>query len=629
MVRSDEVALYAVETKSESIILDSPISSARNTPGKGRDGGRRRGTAAYDMVWVGVINTQRGRDGQFGFASFNFWPMLLTTRIRKDSGDVEGDVRREAFGLTVELDGRFPLHVGCGACEKIWKLGDVAIGTCLHLVFGPSESQPNKVRTRLFDLECPSEEYINKEDGARGVSAKNSYKVSSERNGNLSMHYDSNYSSNGEATSFGLKLLRTRGFTDLNEPIPVEEPSSSACVGFNQRGVEVLQDLEVESRQNGGEFSNKFENEIPENSNGVSTVTSHGLDPMSVHSWSDAAHSEILSVSSRAIFNGNLSQNGSRTYGQLNTTSTALLQDHDIIRGKLLVDSNSRSLPSSLPWMMGEKSTIDLNAGTMAADGYEIEEISRSDFASVNGSINQNSNGELSWLRAPRPSYVKPNKDVEVLMIQSIRKVILVILQAVQSFLVSLFLKIYAKIRLRTPLKPSSHASAIDGVNSDTTRGPLSAADTSSDNPNANAGRIDLNLCAAEKGIEDTQLTSFSVRTTNVRIARIDLEMPVNTEMGTRDTLDYKSVENNPTKPSNLLHGEVEQSPGLTSVSVALAAEALIVISSSCVIDLRQNAGSDKSEVSASDSLLWFAEIVTTCRSDTENDVGSIRSRDA
>ncbi|XP_039003721.1 uncharacterized protein LOC120130577 [Hibiscus syriacus] len=153
--------------------------------------------------------------------------------------------------------------------------------------------------------------------------------------------------------------------------------------------------------------------EIPENSNGVSTVTSHGLDPMSVHSWSDAAHSEILSVSSRAIFNGNLSQNGSRTYGQLNTTSTALLQDHDIIRGKLLVDSNSRSLPSSLPWMMGEKSTIDLNAGTMAADGYEIEEISRSDFASVNGSINQNSNGELSWLRAPRPSYVKPNKDVE------------------------------------------------------------------------------------------------------------------------------------------------------------------------------------------------------------------------
>ncbi|XP_038997996.1 uncharacterized protein LOC120123067 [Hibiscus syriacus] len=414
------------------------------------------------------------------------------------------------------------------------------------------ESQPNKVRTRLFELESPAGEYINNEGGARGVSAKGSYEVSGERNGNLSMLYDSNYSSNGEATSFDLKLKRTRGFTDLNEPIPVEESSSSACVGiptnvscskkevqrkdllsmsqlllaFNQRGVEVFPepgkarerwislinpDLEVGSRQNGGGFSNKFENgqprsngsfhpedlqaphksvqvettearpamflsfnenkrgmfgkrkifgiEIPENGNGVSTVTSHGLDQLSVHSWSDAAHSEILSVSSRAKFNGNSSHNRSWTYGQLNT---------------------------------------------------------------------------------------------------------------------------------------------------------------SSDHPNANAGRIDLNLCVTEKGIEDIRSTS-SVRT-NVRIAEIDLEMPMNSEMGTKDTLDYKSLENNLTKPSNVLHGEVDETLGLTSASVA--AEALIAISSSCVSYLHQNARSDKSEVSASDSLLWFAEIVTSCRSDTENDVG-------
>ncbi|XP_038994564.1 uncharacterized protein LOC120118608 [Hibiscus syriacus] len=423
---------------------------------------------------------------------------------------------------------------------------------------------------------------------------------------------------------------------------------SQLLLGFNQRGVEVLQDLEVESRQNGGGFSNKFENgqprsnvsfypedlhvsqksvqaetnearpavflsfnqnkrgmfgkrenfgiEIPENSIGMSTVTSHGLDPMSVHSWSDAAHSEILSVSSRAIFNGNSSRNGSWTYGQLNTSSTALLQDHYITRGKLLVDSNSRSLPSSLaeglaqndflgafdckkprackslPWMMEAKSAIDLNAGTMAADGYEIEEISGSDFASVNGSIKQNSNGGLSWLRAPRPSYVKPNKDVEGSRVDdpkhrkndtsySSSSTKLLGFSVTENICQDL-------PSPNMPLKPSSHASAIDGVNSDMTRRPLLVADTSSDNPNANAGRIDLNLRVTGKGIEDIQSTSFSVRT-NVRIAEIDLEMPVKTKMGTRDTLDYKSLENSLTRPSNLLHVEADQSPGLTSVSVA------------------------------------------------------------
>ncbi|KAE8706746.1 hypothetical protein F3Y22_tig00110388pilonHSYRG00181 [Hibiscus syriacus] len=392
--------------------------------------------------------------------------------------------------------------------------------------------------------------------------------------------------------------------------------------------------------------------EIPENGNGVSTVTSHGLDQLSVHSWSDAAHSEILSVSSRAKFNGNSSHNRSWTYGQL--SSTALLQDHDITRGKLLGDSNSISLPSSLaeglaqndflsafnckkpracsppigfcsqngieskidseefahrgpkssfkslPWMMEAKSTIDLNADTTAAD--------------------TNSNGGFSWLRATRPSNVKPNKDVEV------------------SHEINFIDRIEMRIRdsLSTAHvddpkhRKSDTATAIDGVNSDMTEGPLSikcgqqclfeglVADTSSDHPNANAGRIDLNLCVTEKGIEDIRSTS-SVRT-NVRIAEIDLEMPMNSEMGTKDTLDYKSLENNLTKPSNVLHGEVDETLGLTSASVA--AEALIAISSSCVSYLHQNARSDKSEVSASDSLLWFAEIVTSCRSDTENDVG-------
>ncbi|KAK8607162.1 hypothetical protein V6N13_052906 [Hibiscus sabdariffa] len=583
---------------------------------------------------------------------------------------------------------------------------------------------------------------------------------------------DSNYSSKGEATTFDLNLKGTCGFSDLSEPIPVEEASSSACVGipssiscskmevqkkdlssmsplllgFNQRGAEVFQepgkakerwislinpDLGVESRQNGRGFSNKFENgrprsngsfrpedlhapgksvqvettearfamflsydqnkretfgkqkifgiEIPEKSNGASTVTSHGLDLLPVHSWSDAVHSEILSVSSWAKLNGTSSQNGSWTYGQLNTSSTALLQDHDITRGKLLVDNNSRSLPSfrteglarndffcasdckepracsplvgfcnqngiaskfaseefahhgpkisvkSLPWMMEEKSTIDLNATTMAAEGYEIEEISRSDFASVSGSMKQNSNGGLSWLRTTIPSNAKPNNNVEDSRVGDAkhRKSDTSYSSSSTKLLgFSVSENICRDLPLpNTPLKPSSPASAIDGVTFDMIHGSSSrkygqkcpfegmATDTSSVNPNANAGRIDLNLCVTEEGIEDIHSTSSSVRT-NVRIA----EMPV--EMGTKDTSDYEPLENNLMKPSNLLRSELS--------SVSVAAEALIAISSSsCVINLHQNVGSDESELSASDSLLWFAEIVTSCRSDTENDVRS------
>ncbi|KAK8717126.1 hypothetical protein V6N13_044407 [Hibiscus sabdariffa] len=608
---------------------------------------------------------------------------------------------------------------------------------------GSLESWPNKVQTRLFDLESPAREYINNEDGARGVSGKRSY--------------DSNYSSNGEATSLNLNLKRTHGFTDLNEPILVEEASTSACVGipsniscFNQRGAEFFQehgkarerwislinpDLEDESRQYGG-FSNEFENgqtrrngsfhpedlhaphksvqseitkarpaifllsgqnkremfgkrkffgvEIPENSNGASAVTSHGLDPLPVHSWSDAAHSEILSVSSRAKFYGNSNQNVSQTYNLLNTT--ALLKDHDITKDKFLVDSNSGSLPGfqaeglarndpfcasdckepggcgqlvgfcnqngirenkfafeqfahhgpkisfkSLPWMMEAKSTIDLNAGTMAAN----EEISRSDFVSVNGSIKQNSNVGLSWLRATRPSNAKPNKDVESLVDDLKHRY-----SETSYSLSSRKLGFSASENVcrdlpspNTPLKSSSPASAIDGDDFGTTPDPLSrkceqqclvegtVADKRPVNLNANVGCIDLNLSVTDEGIGDVQSASSSVRT-NVRIAKIDLEMPVNTEMGTKDTVNYKSLENNLTKLSNLLHGEVDESRGFLSVSVA--AEALIAISSSCVIDLHQNACSDELEVSPpSDLLLWFAEIVTSCMSDTGNEAGS------
>ncbi|KAK8673611.1 hypothetical protein V6N13_111935 [Hibiscus sabdariffa] len=552
---------------------------------------------------------------------------------------------------------------------------------------------------------------------------------------------------------------------------------SPLCLGFNQRGAEFFQEhskarerwislINPDCRQY-GEFSNKFENgqtrsngsnhqedfhaprksvqfettkarpaifllgdqnkremfgkrkifgvEIHENSSGASAVTSHGLDPQPVHSWSDAAHSEILSVSSQAKFYGNLNQNGSRTYSLLNASSTALLQDHDTTKDKFLVDSNSGSLPGfqaeglarndlfcasdckeprgcgqlvgfcnqngiseskfafeqfahhgpkigfkSLPWMMEAKSTIDLNAGTMAADGNKNEEISRSDFVSVNGSIKQNSNVGLSWLRATRPSKAKPKKDVEY----SHQTYLDSLQNCSQQFIDRTEMRIQDSLPTalvddlkhrnsdtsysssstkhgfsvsenvcrdlpspNTPLKPSSPASAIDGDDFDTVPDPLSrkceqqclvegtVADKRPVNLNANVGCIDLNLSVIDEGIGDVQSASSSVRT-NVRIAKIDLEM------GSKDTVNYKSLENNLTKLSNLLHGEVDESRGFLSVSVA--AEALTAISSSCAFDLHKNAVSDELEVSASDLLLWFAEIVTSCMSDTENDAGCL-----
>ncbi|XVF16693.1 hypothetical protein REPUB_Repub10bG0054200 [Reevesia pubescens] len=691
------------------------------------------------------------------------------------------------------------------------------------------ESHCNKVQT-LFDLECPAEEYINNEEVGRGVSAvsgvesyhlKRSYEVPGQRDGNLSMHYNSNYSCNGEVSGFNLNLKRTRGFTDLNEPILVEEASTSVCVGspgnitcskeevrrknlssvshshlgFHQWAAEVSQEphkarergislnnphLEAERRQNGW-FSNKFENgqtrsngsflledlhapcnlvrvettealsamfllsdqnkretfkkqklfgvEIPEKSNGASAVASHTVDPLPVCSRSAAANSEIISCSSRTKVSGNLSQTllgnpGSTTYGLLNTSSTALMQGHDIIKGKLLVDSNSRSLPSlraevspqndfsfgcpsdsresngrcpsvgfcnqngisqsnfsseqsaqpglkisfkPLPWMLEAKSAVDLNMVAKAVDAYQNEENSQSNFVSGNGSIEQSSNGGLSWLRATIPCNAKPTKEVE----GSCRMNLHSLQNCSQQFIDKTAMRIQESLSAtcvddgkhwkseasysststkllgfsisenvcrdllspNSPLKPGSPASAIDGVNFVMTHGPPPpkcgekclveglVAEKRLVNQNDDIKHIDLNLCVIEEGIEEgVQSTSSSIRT-NVRIAKIDLEMPVTIEMGTKVISGCESLQSNLTKPSNFLPAEICESQGPLSVSAA--AEALVAISSSCVITLQQNASSHELKKSSSDSLNWFADIVTSCRSDTENGVES------
>ncbi|XVF60606.1 hypothetical protein PTKIN_Ptkin08bG0061600 [Pterospermum kingtungense] len=650
-----------------------------------------------------------------------------------------------------------------------------------------------KVQSRLFDLERPIE-------GDRGVSAvsglesyhlKRSYEVPHRSGGNFSVHYNGNCNSNGEATSFNLNLKRTRGFTDLNEPILVEEASTSACVGIpefcqeshkaRERGSSLNNlHLDAERRPNGW-FSNKFENgqtrsngsfhpqdlltvckpiqvettnahsagfllsnqingetirkrkifgvEIPEKSNGTSAVASHALDPPPVCSLSDSANPEMLSCSTQTKFSGILNQNllgnlGSRTYGQLSTSSTASMLGHDIVSSKLLVDSNSRSLPSLraevppqndfhfgrpfdskeshgcypsvgfcnqngiieskiaseqsaqhspkgsfklLPWMMEAKFSVDLNMGAAAVDGYENKEIAQSSSVSVNGSIKQNSNGGFSWLRATRPYNLKPVKEVEgshqmdldssqncsQQLIDETAKIIQDSLSATcvddvkrrksdtscsSSITKLLGFPISENVcrdmpSPNSPLQPGPPASTIDGVNFVMTHGPpppqcgqlcLVEGPVSEKrlvNQNVDIRQIDLNLCVIEEGIEeDGQSTSFSMRN-NAGIPKIDLETPVTIEKRTKVASGCEPLESHLTEPSNMLPEEISESQ--ESLSVSVAAEALIAISASCVVNLQQKAGSHDSEISTSDSLHWFAEIVASCWNDIENDVGS------
>lgn len=475
------------------------------------------------------------------------------------------------------------------------------------------------------------------------------------------------------------------------------------------------------SDQINGETNRKrkfFGIEIPEKSNG--TPASHALDPLPVCSRSDSANPEMLSCSTRTKFPGNLNQNllgnpGSRTYGQLTTSSTALMPGHDISSSKLLVDCNSSSIPSLraevlppndfhfgcpsdskesrgcrpsvgfcnqkgiseskiasaqsgqhspkcsfklLPWMMETKSAVDLNVGVMAVDSYENEE-------TVNGSTKQNSNGGFSWLRAIRPSYVKPEKKVEGsheinlnssenCSLQFIDKTAIIIRDSVStcaddvkhrksdtccssSSTKLLGFPISESVcgdlpSPNSPLQPAPPASAID-VNFVMTHDPpppkcgqqcLVEGPVSEKRlvcQNVDIRQIDLNLCVTEEGIEeDVQSTPSSMRN-NARIPMIDLEIPVTIEMETKVTSGCESLANHLTKPSNSLPDETSESQECSSVSTA--AEALIAISASSVINLQQKAGSHDWEISTSDSLHWLAEIVTSCWSDTENDVGS------
>ncbi|OMP00957.1 hypothetical protein COLO4_12251 [Corchorus olitorius] len=482
------------------------------------------------------------------------------------------------------------------------------------------------------------------------------------------------------------------------------------------------------SEQNKRETCQKrkiFGVEIPEKSNGVAAVASHAPDPLPFRSQSEAANSEILSSSSWTKFSGDLSQNllgnpGSRTSDQPNTGSTALMLSHDVIRGKLLAESSSRSLPSSRAQvsakndfdfgfgaacdskdrhvscpsngfcnqngisesnfaseqsaqrgpkvsfkLMESKSAVDLNVDAMAVDSDQNEEISQSNVVSMNGSIKHNSNGGLSWLRATRPCNEKPIKQegshqtnldsLQNCSQHSIEKTAIRIQDSLSatracdaklpkidtgcssSSTKILGFSISQNVSRdlpspNSPLKSASPASAINGVNFLMSHGPQPpksrqqclveglVAEKRWINQNADIRHIDLNLCVIEEGVEEDVRSTPSSKN-NLMIAKIDLEVPVSIEMGSKVTSGCESLESNVTKPIRMPHNEINESEGLLSVSAA--AEALVAISSSCVTNLPDNVDCPQSEASTSDCLYWFAEIVSSSLSDPENDIDS------
>lgn len=101
------------------------------------------------------------------------------------------------------------------------------------------DSKSNKFQRRLFDLERPAHECINDEyelQGGSEMSRAASYlfnknnEAAHARDDNLSNHTGNNSGYNGHPVKSSLYSRRDLNFTDLNEPIEVEEVSASASV---------------------------------------------------------------------------------------------------------------------------------------------------------------------------------------------------------------------------------------------------------------------------------------------------------------------------------------------------------------------------------------------------------------
>lgn len=136
------------------------------------------------------------------------------------------------------------------------------------------ESHGKKLHKRLIDLELPADDYISNEEEQLEEKVSELSRVESySHNRNFKVTCDSNLKlyvaggmisdCNGEVSRSHLYSRETHGFTDLNEPIQVEEASTSASIDIIgditcSKDEVRRQDLSVNSHSEPQCFSKEF-----------------------------------------------------------------------------------------------------------------------------------------------------------------------------------------------------------------------------------------------------------------------------------------------------------------------------------------------------------------------------------
>ncbi|KAK9139347.1 hypothetical protein Scep_009028 [Stephania cephalantha] len=135
-------------------------------------------------------------------------------------------------------------------------------------------------------------------------------------------------------------------------------------------------------------------------------------------------------------------------------------------------------------------------------------------------------------------------------------------------------------------------------------------------------GQFDLNSCANEE--EPLALSSISKNSSKI-VLEIDLEIPLVPE--TAETVFHDQYVENQHKMPTQSSASQDKSQNQTGEPVNVAAEILVSISSSFVASHSKYDIQHLSEASVSDSLNWFAELVSSCASALASEEGVI-SRD-
>ncbi|XP_050228379.1 uncharacterized protein LOC126677675 isoform X2 [Mercurialis annua] len=537
--------------------------------------------------------------------------------------------------------------------------------------------------SRLFDLESPADEYINEEEKGRrtpggSVIGKTAHKSSHQfdfvKNGDFSTHSGAYSIWCGDASSSNMNLRGNLGLADLNEPVQVEEASSTASVDILGQNASNI------SSQNGG-FQCEY---LPAT-----------CESSQVGRWKAGQHRREQ-PSEKTIFGVEISRTKNDAcviasdYG-----SNRLVHDHEVASDRSLIHNNLKSVPSlrfepsyqnslcPVPQMESKKSQVGHEStgfGYMSAISHinskQISENLKSaeDGNTVllkgcqNGAFTD-SKSELSWLRDFSSGNGKcPKERVSLDFLQNQSQQFAVKAERTkgpsQKCLSSVVTDYHAhdaedrrsevsgfssnkKIlgaaifeRQMSKDPPSASSAVINGANF--IKNGLLLADLNLDPVPSDSGEtqylktldskhgsvecsfnfgahIDLNVSVTE---EESQPTDLSLER-KVKIAvEIDLEAPIVLDSKTEITSASKLTESKSKAPEEYLHGDFTE----------VAAETLISISSSgCIRSTQDDETLPSSKAAGSDSLQWFVEIIASYEfgNGIENDVSSSIGRDS